>query len=93
MDPVRVSAIISGKVQGVWYRDSTCNQAHAIGELSGWVKNQPDGSVKMVVEGPQEKVQALLKWCETGPPMARVKSVIKQDESYLGEFEDFSVRY
>ena len=95
-DPInycRVSAIISGRVQGVYYRESTRRQAQEIGELTGWVKNQPDNTVKLVVEGNREKVQQLLDWCQTGPPMAKVQSIDILDENYLGEFTDFTVRY
>ncbi|MBT3251270.1 MAG: acylphosphatase [Candidatus Marinimicrobia bacterium] len=89
----RVSAIISGRVQGVYYRESTRRQVLKIGGLTGWVKNQPDNTVKLIVEGNREKVQQLLDWCQSGPPMARVQSIDILEENYLGEFSDFMVRY
>ena len=89
----RGSAIISGRVQGVYYRESTRRQVLKIGGLTGWVKNQPDNTVKLIVEGNREKVQQLLDWCQSGPPMARVQSIDILEENYLGEFSDFMVRY
>ena len=89
----RVSAIISGRVQGVYYRESTRRQVLKIGGLTGWVKNQPDNTVKLIVEGNREKVQQLLDWCQSGPPMARVQSIDIVEENYINEFTDFIVRY
>lgn len=67
-------AVISGVVQGVFYRQSTSNEARAR-DLAGWVKNLPDGRVELYVEGPEREVEALLDWCRRGPPAARVSEV------------------
>lgn len=83
---------ITGRVQGVFYRQSTCKEARSL-ELFGWVKNNMDGSVEALVYGPDEKVQELIAWCHKGPPSAKVDSVVventDQDQitDYLGRFE------
>ncbi|WP_340315667.1 acylphosphatase [Rhizorhabdus argentea] len=69
---------IKGKVQGVWYRGWTVDQANELG-LDGWVRNRLDGSVEAVVAGPADKVEALIARCHEGPPAARVDKVIVED--------------
>ena len=71
---VSVSIQVFGKVQGVFYRASTKEQADKLG-LSGWVRNEPDGSVMMEVHGNEEKVQKLVEWCSKGPILATVSKV------------------
>ncbi len=66
--------IISGQVQGVFYRHSTKVQALDLG-VTGWVKNLPDGRVEAVICGEEAKVQAMLEWLHIGPPSARVTDV------------------
>jgi acylphosphatase len=67
-------------VQGVFFRDSCRREAVGRG-VGGWVRNQPDGSVEAVFEGPDAAVEAMCAWCETGPPHARVDrvEVIKEE--------------
>jgi acylphosphatase len=65
---------ITGKVQGVFYRKSTREVATALG-LKGWVRNEPDGSVKAEVYGNRESCLKLIDWCHKGPPAARVDAV------------------
>lgn len=69
-----VKALISGRVQGVWYRGWTQETARRLG-LSGWVQNRRDGTVQAVFSGPDDKVDEMLKLCEEGPPAAYVTSV------------------
>jgi acylphosphatase len=69
---------IKGKVQGVWYRGWTVDQANELG-LDGWVRNRIDGSVEAVVAGPADKVEALIARCHEGPPAAQVDKVIVED--------------
>ena len=69
---IRIS--VRGRVQGVWFRKNTQARARQLG-LSGWVKNETDGSVTAEVFGPIEQVDALLRWCHVGPELARVDSV------------------
>ena len=70
--------LVSGTVQGVWYRQSTMEQAQALG-LHGWVRNLPDGRVEIQVHGPQAIVQQFITWCHQGPPLAQVSKVQVQD--------------
>mgnify|MGYP002636243229 CR=1 FL=1 len=65
---------IHGRVQGVWYRAGMQQRALELG-LRGWVRNQPDGCVESVVQGPSEALDQLLDWCAQGPPAARVTRV------------------
>lgn len=85
--------LISGRVQGVGFRYFTQKNASALG-LKGWVKNLPDGRVEVMAEGPNEKVDELIKKCKQGPPSSYVKDLkvetIDQKENTLPEFK---IRY
>ncbi|UTW61466.1 acylphosphatase [bacterium SCSIO 12741] len=70
----RFQVQVYGKVQGVWYRKSTQVEALKLG-LTGWVKNEPDGSVIMAFEGPFESCLALITWAHHGPEHARVDRI------------------
>jgi acylphosphatase len=70
----RVSLVVTGRVQGVFYRRETQREAQKLG-LSGFVKNDPDGSVHAEAEGPEKQVGALIRWCRRGPAHARVEDV------------------
>lgn len=88
----RARLLIKGRVQGVFYRSS----ARQIGQqlnLTGWVKNLPDGRVEIVVEGEEEKLEEFIKWCRKGPPSAVVDEVDVSYSEALGEFEDFFIAY
>jgi acylphosphatase len=87
----RVHIVVTGRVQGVYFRQSTQEQALALG-VSGWVRNRSDGSVEMVAEGHGSAIEQLVKWCEKGPEMARVDSVERMDEEPVGLPEGFDVR-
>lgn len=65
---------IEGRVQGVYYRASTVQQAQRLG-LTGWVLNCADGAVEAWAEGPKENLEQLIAWCHQGPPGARVTNV------------------
>ncbi len=73
-DQERAHVYVSGDVQGVFFRDSTREQAERLG-LSGWVRNIPDGRVEALFEGPSDKVREVVRWCEQGPPHAAVENV------------------
>lgn len=73
-----VKVEISGRVQGVWFRAWTCEQAESLG-LNGWVRNRRDGSVEALVSGPDNDVDALLDLLWQGPPAAEVSSVQCED--------------
>lgn len=79
---------VSGRVQGVWYRGWTVQQAQALG-LSGWVRNCADGSVEAVFAGPAPRVDAMLEECRRGPPAAHV-STLTVEPAPWPEGEGFS---
>ncbi len=79
-------------MQGVFYRTSTQRQATALG-LAGWVRNLPDGSVEAVAEGPRQACEALIEYCRSGPPGARVDAIEERWGQPRGEFFGFVVRY
>lgn len=91
MDTKRWQLLISGRVQGVYYRASTGQQASSLG-LTGYARNLPDGRVEVVAEGPEERLEQLKTWCLDGPPDARVDSVEVTEGTPAGEFSDFSIR-
>lgn len=66
--------LVSGRVQGVYYRASTQRRAEALG-LTGWVRNLPDGRVELVAMGPERALEELREWLWQGPPQARVAEV------------------
>ena len=87
---IRRRAIVRGRVQGVFFRDSTRERANAHG-VAGWVSNRSDGAVEAVLEGPPEAVQRLLRFLETGPPQASVDHLDVSEEEPEG-LTGFSVR-
>ena len=90
MNNIRVRLVIEGRVQGVWFRESTRKEAFSLG-VSGWVKNRSDGTVEALIEGPEDKVKKLVEWCRQGPPYARVTRVHETQEDWKGEFSSFDV--
>ena len=90
MGNIRVRLIIEGRVQGVWFRDSTRREALALG-VSGWVRNRRDGSVEALAEGPEEEVKNFVTWCHQGPPSAKVLGVHEEREAWQGEFRTFDI--
>lgn len=88
----RVRLIIKGRVQGVWFRDSTRREAARLG-VFGWVKNRPDGHVEALMEGPEDKVKLLVDWCHHGPPNAHVSSVDETPEACEGTYDSFEIVY
>ena len=89
---VRAHVIISGRVQGVFFRVETQRAAERFG-ISGWVRNRPDGTVEAVFEGGQAAVDAVLEWCREGPNMAVVENVDLNWQDYTGEFKRFEITY
>jgi acylphosphatase len=92
MEHTRASIVVSGKVQGVFFRASACEQATHL-TVTGWVRNRRDGAVELLVEGERKNVEALIRWCHQGPPRARVEKVEVCWEPFQGEFERFTVAY
>jgi acylphosphatase len=74
---------VTGRVQGVWFRDSCRAEAETLG-VRGWVANEPDGTVSGHFEGAEDAVDALVEWCRTGPPRAEVRGVDVVDDTLSG---------
>jgi acylphosphatase len=88
----RASIKITGIVQGVGFRSWVARKAKSL-NLHGYVKNEPDGSVYIVVEGEKDMIERLIELCWKGPTLAKVSNVEVQWNSYKGEFNDFEIRY
>jgi len=88
----RVRLRITGRVQGVWYRGATETEARKLG-VDGWVRNVADGSVEALIEGDASAVRALVDWCRTGPPGARVADVVEQPEPPAEDLAGFRIRH
>ncbi|MDZ7597226.1 MAG: acylphosphatase [Desulfobacterales bacterium] len=84
-------ALISGKVQGVFFRMETLRAVEGIGGVTGWVKNRPDGTVEAVFEGSRPRVEAVLDWCREGPPQAQVAALKVSWEAPTGRYERFVI--
>ena len=82
-EPVRRRVVVHGRVQGVFFRDSTRERARAHG-VAGWARNRPDGAVEAVLEGDRDAVERVLRFCETGPPQAAVERVEVSEETPEG---------
>jgi len=89
---VRAHVYVSGRVQGVFFRSETQDQAKRH-HVTGWVRNLPDGRVEAVFEGEKENVEKLIEFCKRGPPGALVTKVEVSWETYTGEFNGFKIRY
>lgn len=92
MPNVRAHVIISGRVQGVFFRAHTRDFAEKFG-VRGWVKNRPDGKVEALFEGDDEDVKAIIDWCRDGPPGAGVSDVDVRWDDYKGELKGFEIVY
>ena len=87
----QVYLIISGKVQGVFYRVSCQEIAQGLG-LTGWVKNLPTGQVEILAQGEKEKIEKLIEWCNKGPPGAKVSEVKVEWQNNLNKFVQFQIK-
>ncbi len=83
---------VFGRVQGVYFRQGTREQAERRG-VTGWVRNLPDGSVEALLEGEEEGLREIVEWCSHGPPGARVEDIRVEWLEPTGRYEDFSIRY
>ncbi len=81
---------VYGKVQGVWFRKGTQEEAEKIG-INGWVKNLPDGSVYIEAEGSEEQLNRLTQWCYRGTPAANPSNVETEEGNVTG-FTGFEIR-
>ncbi|MHB1007023.1 MAG: acylphosphatase [Chloroflexota bacterium] len=91
MSRVRAHVVVTGDVQGVFFRGTARSVAEANG-VTGWIRNRPEGSVEGVFEGDETAVRALVDWCQQGPPSAEVDRVDVDWQPYIAEFNRFSVR-
>jgi acylphosphatase len=82
--PIRVRVIVTGRVQGVWFRDSCRDQARSE-SVSGFARNRADGTVEVELEGTEPAVERMTAWCRVGPARARVDSVSVERISPVGE--------
>ena len=78
-DVVARRVVVHGRVQGVFFRD-TCRREAAHHGVTGWVRNEPDGTVGALFEGPRDAVEAMIAWCHDGPPRAHVDRVEVTEE-------------
>ncbi len=88
----RVKIVVSGVVQGVFFRSTAAERANIIGAV-GWAKNMPDGTVEIAAEGSGKQLDELIEWCRRGPPLARVLSVDVKWEKPTGEFDAFNIAH
>jgi len=91
-EAIRAQLKIVGRVQGVYFRASACQEAQSLG-LAGWVRNCPDGSVELVAEGTRDNLEQLIAWCHRGPPGARVTEVSVQWQKPEQSFNGFVIRH
>jgi acylphosphatase len=89
---VRAHVFITGRVQGVYFRQNTKRQADSLG-VTGWVRNLPDGRVEAVFEGEEEPVKAVVDFCNYGTRNAIVEKVDLTWETYTGEHRDFHITF
>lgn len=88
----RAHVFVSGRVQGVFFRDHTRRWASSLG-LSGWVRNLADGRVEALAEGEKEKIESLIGKLREGPPLSWVENVATEWEEYTGEFSGFRITW
>ncbi|MFP4175002.1 MAG: acylphosphatase [Halobacteriales archaeon] len=88
----RAHVVVSGKVQGVYFRATTRDEAQEHG-VTGWVKNLDDGRVEAVFEGDEDAVREMVEFCHEGSRRAEVEDVEVEWSDATGEFDGFSVRY
>ncbi len=91
-DKARLHVLIEGRVQGVFFRAYTRDQALSRG-LAGWVRNLPDGRVEALFEGPREALNSMLAWCHQGPRYSYVDHVEMEWQPYLGDQQGFRIVY
>ena len=91
-DKARLHVFIEGRVQGVFFRAHTRDEALAR-KLKGWVRNLPDGRVEALFEGEPEVLNSMLAWCHQGPRYSYVERVETEWRPYLGDLQGFRIVY
>ncbi len=89
---IRIHVIVSGIVQGVFFRANTKSEADRL-EVYGWVRNMVDGTVEILAEGKEDNMDRFIQWCRKGPPGADVKNLELNKEEFKGEFKSFNIAY
>ena len=79
MTAARARVVVSGRVQGVFFRAEARDRARSLG-VAGWVRNNPDGTVEAAFEGDRERVESMVEWCRRGPALAEVERVVVEWE-------------
>jgi acylphosphatase len=90
-DFARLRMLVHGRVQGVFFRHATAEEARSLG-LCGWVKNLAGGDVEIVAEGPRRELKILAAWANQGPRLAHVSGVEEEWSEYRGEEGPFTIR-
>ncbi len=91
-ETVTLRVFVSGRVQGVFYRASLAEKANTL-DLTGFVRNLPDGRVEFVAQGAPDSVEALIGWSREGPPMASVTDVESEALGHAESYGEFSIRF
>ena len=91
-EKIRAHIFVSGRVQGVWFRQKTKQKAEKLG-VFGWVKNLSDGRVEAVFEGNKQQVEQMVIWARKGPFWAKVNDIDISWEKYKGEFNFFEIKH
>ena len=91
-EKARAHIFISGRVQGVYFRENAVKKAQELG-IFGWIKNLTDKRVEALFEGEKKKVREMIIWAEQGPKSANVISLEVGWQDYTGEFDNFQVEY
>jgi len=88
----KINLKIYGRVQMVMYRDSARRKAKKL-NLTGWVMNNLDGTVKLIAEGEEENLKQFIDWCYNGPILAKVKKIDIDWQEATGQFKKFNIKY
>ena len=88
----RVRLVIRGLVQGVSYRANAAHEGRRLG-VTGWVRNQPDGSVLLEAQGDADRIESLIDWCKQGPSLAEVERVETSDVPLERDERGFAIRH
>ncbi|HDY72761.1 MAG TPA: acylphosphatase [bacterium] len=90
-EKIRAHIIVSGRVQGVYFRQNTIKQAQKFG-VSGWIRNLDNGKVEAVFEGEKDKVEEIVNWTKKGSFFAKVLNLKVDWQEYKGEFNNFEIK-
>ena len=87
-----VRVVVSGRVQGVFFRMETKRAADQVG-VTGWVRNKQDGRVEAVFQGDDNQIDRMVEWCKKGPALSRVTRVDVTEEMVSNDFTSFEISY